>query len=189
MLNTVTLTSIDDGLLRTNTGCADPTFSITLYIDWLNITIIPKSLMSYRNTGKSSDRLVDFHCSFKVICCYYNGVMRKSHEQRLITKEHIAMHTHLKSALVIKLFKCSVLKLCYYCNTVSQSPLKALLPLGMCSILLVIYNWLNISSCLQGIHDMLCSKIIPIATIDGKCDTKRLKSEICLTGYSGFNFV
>ena len=47
----------------------------------------------------------------------YNDVTSKSHEQRLITKEHIAMHANLillfkpdlySSTLVIKLFESSI---------------------------------------------------------------------------------
>ena len=32
---TRTVTSVDDGLLRTNTGCTGPSFSLTLYADSL----------------------------------------------------------------------------------------------------------------------------------------------------------
>ena len=32
---TSTVTSVDDGLLRTNTGCTGPSLSLTLYADWL----------------------------------------------------------------------------------------------------------------------------------------------------------
>ena len=38
---------------------------------------------------------------------YYNGnydVMTKSHEQRLIAKEHIAMHTNLILCLILQYF-------------------------------------------------------------------------------------
>ena len=36
---TSTVISVDEDALRTNTGCAVP-FSIKLYVDWLNITVI-----------------------------------------------------------------------------------------------------------------------------------------------------
>jgi len=38
VLSTTTFIINDDGLLRTNTSCAGPAFSITLYVDWLNDT-------------------------------------------------------------------------------------------------------------------------------------------------------
>jgi len=37
---TCTIISVDDGLLRTSTGCAGPSFSSTLYVDWLNAMVI-----------------------------------------------------------------------------------------------------------------------------------------------------
>ena len=59
--------------------------------------------------------------------------MRKSHEQRLITKEHIATYKLLtalySSSLVIKLFKCSRKLQNYYYTTISQSSLHTSLPL------------------------------------------------------------
>ena len=42
LLFTVTLKSVDDGLLRTSIGCAGPAFSLTLYVVSLNITVIAK---------------------------------------------------------------------------------------------------------------------------------------------------
>ena len=33
VLNTSIVMSVDDGLLRTSTGCADPSLSLTLYVD------------------------------------------------------------------------------------------------------------------------------------------------------------
>jgi len=38
VLNTLIIISVDDGLLRTNTGCAGPSFSSTLWVDWLKDT-------------------------------------------------------------------------------------------------------------------------------------------------------
>ena len=35
VLDTVTVISVDDGLLRTSTGCAGPSGSLTLYTNWL----------------------------------------------------------------------------------------------------------------------------------------------------------
>ena len=34
--------SVDDGLLRTSTGCANPASSLTLYVDWLKVTMTAK---------------------------------------------------------------------------------------------------------------------------------------------------
>ena len=39
VLVTVTLKSVDDGLLRTSTGCAGPALSLTLYAGCSNITV------------------------------------------------------------------------------------------------------------------------------------------------------
>ena len=41
MLDTVIVISVDDGLLRTSTGCAGPSGSLTLYTDWLKDTVSP----------------------------------------------------------------------------------------------------------------------------------------------------
>ena len=43
VLNTCTLKLMDDGLLRTNNGCADPEFSWTLYVVWLNVMVTAKT--------------------------------------------------------------------------------------------------------------------------------------------------
>ena len=40
VLDTVTVISVDDGLLRTSTGCAGPSGSLTLYTDWLKDMVI-----------------------------------------------------------------------------------------------------------------------------------------------------
>ena len=54
------------------------------------------------------------HCAIQCIVILFNDVTCKSHEQRLVTKEHIAMHTNLiffalySSTLVIKCFKSEV---------------------------------------------------------------------------------
>ena len=39
VLNTLIVISVDDGLLRTSTGCAGPSSSSTLYADWLKLTV------------------------------------------------------------------------------------------------------------------------------------------------------
>ena len=39
---TSTVISVDDGLLRTNTGCAGPSSSFTLYVDWLKNIVIAR---------------------------------------------------------------------------------------------------------------------------------------------------
>ena len=35
----LTVISVDDGLLRTSTGCAGPSSSLTLYVDLVNMTV------------------------------------------------------------------------------------------------------------------------------------------------------
>ena len=37
---TITVKSVDDGLLRTSTGCVGPSSSSTMYVDWLKLTVI-----------------------------------------------------------------------------------------------------------------------------------------------------
>ena len=39
---TVTVITLDDGLLRTSTGCAGPSSSSTLYVLLLNVTVIAR---------------------------------------------------------------------------------------------------------------------------------------------------
>ena len=41
---TITVISVDDGLLRANTGCAGPSSSSTMYVDWLKLTVISVEL-------------------------------------------------------------------------------------------------------------------------------------------------
>ena len=41
---TCTVISVDDGLLRTSTGCAGPSSSLTLYADWLKLTETSKKI-------------------------------------------------------------------------------------------------------------------------------------------------
>ena len=40
LLLTLKVISVDDGLLRTSTGCAGPSASLTLYVDRLKLTVI-----------------------------------------------------------------------------------------------------------------------------------------------------
>ena len=40
LFSTCTVISVDDGLLRTNTGCAGPSSSSTLYADCLKLTMM-----------------------------------------------------------------------------------------------------------------------------------------------------
>ena len=40
LLLTCTVISVDDGLLRTSTGCAGPSSSSTLYADWLKLIVM-----------------------------------------------------------------------------------------------------------------------------------------------------
>jgi len=40
MLVTCTVISVDDELLRTSVGRDGPAFSLTLYVDWLNLTVM-----------------------------------------------------------------------------------------------------------------------------------------------------
>ena len=53
---TCTVISVDDGLLRTSTGCAGPASSLTLYVDWLKVTTVAtvwcKNLNGYFNNYK-----------------------------------------------------------------------------------------------------------------------------------------
>ena len=39
LLLTCTVISVDDGLLRTSTGCTGPSSSLTLYVAWLKLII------------------------------------------------------------------------------------------------------------------------------------------------------
>ena len=39
LLLTCTIILVDDGLLRTSTGCAGPLFSSTLYVEWLKLIV------------------------------------------------------------------------------------------------------------------------------------------------------
>ena len=39
MVVTSTVISVDDGLLRYNASCANSSFLLTSYVDWLNITV------------------------------------------------------------------------------------------------------------------------------------------------------
>ena len=41
---TCTITSVDDGLLRTIVGCAGPPSSAILYVDSLNVTVMARGL-------------------------------------------------------------------------------------------------------------------------------------------------
>ena len=43
--------SVDDGLLRTSTGCAGPSPSLILYVDWLKVMIIAKRKLWVINTN------------------------------------------------------------------------------------------------------------------------------------------
>ena len=40
LLVTCTVILVDDGLLRTSTGCAGPSSSSTLYVDWLKLMVM-----------------------------------------------------------------------------------------------------------------------------------------------------
>ena len=40
LVSTCTVILVDDGLLRTSTGCAGPSSSLTLYADWLKLTMM-----------------------------------------------------------------------------------------------------------------------------------------------------
>ena len=41
-----TAISVDDGLLRTSTGCAGPSFSLTVYVEWSKL-IVATSIQTY----------------------------------------------------------------------------------------------------------------------------------------------
>ena len=47
VLYTSTVISVDDGLLRLSTACAGSSFSLTVYADWLNITLITRRLIIF----------------------------------------------------------------------------------------------------------------------------------------------
>jgi len=49
VLVTCTVKEVDDGLSRTSVGRAGSAFSITLYVDWLNITLITIEAIMYVN--------------------------------------------------------------------------------------------------------------------------------------------
>jgi len=46
---TCTVISVDDGLLRTSTGCAGPAPSLALYVDWMNEMMIAKEYREEKN--------------------------------------------------------------------------------------------------------------------------------------------
>jgi len=52
---TCTVISVDDGLLRTSTGCAGPSPSSTLYVDWLNKMMIAKKYGEKKNYTQSDE--------------------------------------------------------------------------------------------------------------------------------------
>jgi len=47
-----TAISVDDGLLRTSTGCAGPSSSSTLYVDWLKVTVVATVFINSYKTCK-----------------------------------------------------------------------------------------------------------------------------------------
>ena len=56
LLVTCIVISVDDGLLRTSTGCAGPSSSLTLYVDWLKFTVVSITKLGsngYLNGSKS----------------------------------------------------------------------------------------------------------------------------------------
>ena len=118
--------------------------------------------------------------------------MCKSREQRLTTKEHIAMHIHLYSSTLVIKVQTS------YCNTIrpvffykrQTCMVRPLLKLK-CSVLLVMYNWLNGFYCEMndkllffGSNSLLGPRL---NIINSKCHANKLKcSRSCLIGYSDF---
>jgi len=52
VLVTCTVKEVDDGLLRTSASRTGPAFSITLYVDWLNITLITIEAITYINDNQ-----------------------------------------------------------------------------------------------------------------------------------------
>ena len=119
----------------------------------------------YVCTVSSYIEMVHTHRFFVHRNSRYVPFLHKSHEQRLITKDHIATHTHLHFALysstvVIKLSKCNTLAINVVVSYFKPKlllqhckPLNALLLLDTPSlklkhsILLVMYNWLNAFYC------------------------------------------
>jgi len=53
LLLTCTVISVDDGLLRTSTGCAGPLSSSTLYVDWLKLIVLA---VRNNHAGKSESQ-------------------------------------------------------------------------------------------------------------------------------------
>ena len=47
VLYTTTVISVDNGLLRTSTGCTILAPSLTLYVDWLNVTVISNNTVIF----------------------------------------------------------------------------------------------------------------------------------------------
>ena len=66
LLLTCTVISVDDGLLRTSTGCAGPSSSSTLYVDWLKLTIIAIMADNYC-TSISNNFLALLHDKLHII--------------------------------------------------------------------------------------------------------------------------
>ena len=73
---TCTVISVDDGLLRTNTGCMCPLFSSIVYVDSLKkITKARAYTKNFRSTNSKS-RLHHFHRIIIILSMYYrNEVM------------------------------------------------------------------------------------------------------------------
>ena len=63
VLITRTVSTNDDGLLRTSSGCTIPTSSLTLYDDWSNLTVTSiqtnnKILFSYINNSDVQYKII-----------------------------------------------------------------------------------------------------------------------------------
>ena len=64
VLITCTVISVDDGLLRTSTGCAGPLFSSTLYTDWLKLTVTTMErtkIHSCTYNLRDNSKMIDTH--------------------------------------------------------------------------------------------------------------------------------
>ena len=75
LLLTCTVITVDDGLLRTSTGCATTLSSSTLYVDWLKLIIV--------DSENNSRIIIYVKCSYIITACtkqIINGYMGNTPE-------------------------------------------------------------------------------------------------------------
>ena len=66
--DTCTVISVDDGLLRTSTGCANPASSSTLYVDWVKDMVIAESSTDHNE---------------QIVCVHYTAIAIMSNHRRI----------------------------------------------------------------------------------------------------------